>query len=138
MGRAADVEFDLAVGIGDDSPESDLGPGACRGRDGDGRGNSTLDWLRLRPFVVAYRATVRDNHPNGLGTVQRAPAAQPDEAIALFFLVNPRASIHHRNRRVADDFAPDDIIPAGGAERLGDALEQAGTHDTRIGNDHGA
>src|SRR5262249_29934663 len=95
-----------------------------------------LDWLRVRPFVVAYRATVRDNHPNGLCAVQRAPTAQPNEAVALFFFVNPCPSVHHRNRRVADDLAPDDIILAGGTERLGDALKQTGTRHTPIPNDH--
>src|SRR5262249_5768385 len=95
-----------------------------------------LDWLRVRPFVVAYRATVRDNHPNGLCAVQRAPTAQPNEAVALFFFVNPCPSVHHRNRRVADDLAPDDIILAGGTERLGNALKQTRPRGTQDGKGH--
>src|SRR5207302_5954197 len=97
--RAADVEFHFAVGVGDHGPERDLAPGSGGGGDRDQRRDARVDRI-LPPLVLPDAAAVYRDHADALGGVDRAAAADGDQAVAALALVIAGAGVHQGDARI--------------------------------------
>ena len=133
VGRAPHVELDLALGVGDHRPEGDLAPGPGGGRDRDKRWDAGMDG-RLAPLVLHDAAAVHGDHPDALGGVDRAAAAQADQAVAPLPLVGAGALVDQGDGRVGPHLGEAHRIETGraqGGERL---VQQARLDDPLVGD----
>ena len=79
--RAADVEFDFPVRVGDHRPERHLAAGPGGRGDGDQRRDARVDWI-LAPLVLHDAAPVNRDHADAFRGVDGATAADGDQPIA--------------------------------------------------------
>ena len=93
--RAADVELDLPVVVGDHRPQRHLAARARRRRDCDERRHALAISGRAPALVVEDRAAVLRDDADRLRGVHRRAAAEADEPVAPF----GSGTARHRDRR---------------------------------------
>ena len=128
---AADVELDLAFGIGDDRPQRDLASGARRRRHGDHGRDARTD-RAVAPFVVDDAAIVHGDDADPLGSVHRGPAADGDEPVASLRSILGGTRIDELDARVRLDPVEHDRLHVSLAQRLERGLQQARRLDARV------
>src|SRR6202011_4999998 len=130
--RAADIEFYFWVR--DRGPEGDLPAGSRRSWDGDQGRDPRVNRI-LAPLVLTDAPAVHGDHADALCGVDRAAAADRDQAVAALRLVVTSPGIDECDPGVGPPRVVGNWVQAGGAERLEGLIEQPGLHDPLVGDD---
>ncbi len=136
VGRAAPVHdghLHLAAGVGDDAEARHFRRRAGGGVDGHIGRKAFVGFVHA--FIVLNLAAVGNDEAHALAAVVRAAAAQGDQAVALFLAVHFRGFFHVAIRGVGHGFVVYGIGHARLIQNIRDLLQNAGRHNTLVGND---
>ena len=135
--RAADIELDLSLGVGDHSPQGDLAACPCRGRHRDHRRDPLGDGAPS-PLVLEDAAVMSCHHPDPLGGVDRASAADRDQPVAALRSVFGGAGVDQLDSRVGADAVEHDRLAVCTAKDLECGVQQTRRLHTGVGDEQGA
>ncbi len=134
-GEPGDQHLLVGLGVGDDGEAGDLRAGARGGRDRDDRRPRPRDLVRH--LVVAQMPAIGEQHRHALGGVDRAAAADRDEAVEIAVAQDADAGFDDFGRRVGHRVGEDRPRNARLVEQPGRAVEDAAARDVGIGDDQG-
>ena len=134
--RDAHTTLKCSSGIGDHDDERDLGARAAGRRDADhGRPVARHE---VAPAVVPDAAAVLDQRRGGLGGVERAAAAEPDDAVAALRPVERGDLVEIRRRRVLRGLRVEVDGDARGVRELAHAVDRPGAEQALVRDEHDA
>jgi hypothetical protein len=132
-GLAGDHHLLVGLGVGDDSEARDLRPGARRGRHRDHRQAERV--VLHRHLVVAHLAAAPGQDRDRLGGVDRAAAAEADQAVVVAGLELGERGGDDVGRRLLADLREGVPGNAGAVQDAGHDVQLADLDQMRIGHD---